>query len=190
MIKFKRVLDYLDLSDFDTLLLTSKQAVYFLDEINSQWRDKKILAVGKQTARVCKELGAKDIYNPKEFYAESLANDILNRFKDAKILYVRPRVVSFDSKAFLSNAGINIKEAILYETTCIQYENKILDEHAVIIFTSPSTIECFFKSFKWKGSYTAVVIGKSTLTKLPKHVNAFVAEEPTIASCIETAQKL
>ena len=189
MIQFKRVLDALDLESFDTLLFTSKQAIFYTNEVNSNWRKKRILAVGAKTAQIAKELGAQNIYHPKEFYGSHLAKDILKKFADAKILYIRPKVVSFDSKTFLAKEGINIDEAILYETNCLYYENRVLEDNAVIIFTSPSTIECFFKSFEWKNGYKAVVIGKSTLTKLPKIVtNVKVAKVATIASCIETAQ--
>ena len=190
MITFSRLLDSINLEPYDTLLFTSKQALYYIDEISNDWKNKQILAVGVQTAKTAKELGAKDIYHPKEFYGSVLANDIIERFADAKILYIRPKVVSFDSKSFLSSNNIAIEEAILYETTCLKHNEKKLPKDAIIIFTSPSTIECFFKNFQWQESYRAVVIGKSTLTKLPKDVNAVVANEPTINACIERAQNL
>ena len=190
MITFRRTLDDIDLSSYDTLLFTSKQALFFIDEISNNWQSKQILAVGAQTAKTAKELGAQNIYYPKEFYGSILAEDIVKHFAKAKILYVRPKVVSFDSKKFLEKHKIDISEIILYETNCLFYKEKELDDNAIIVFTSPSTIECFFKNFHWKESYKAVVIGKSTLTKLPKNINATVAKEPTIASCIKTAQNL
>ena len=187
MIEFKRVLNSIDLSRYDTLMFTSKQAIYFTEEINKSWRDKYILAVGAVTAKVAKELGAKEIYHPKEFYGETLANDIVKNFKDRKILYIRPKIISFDSKNFLKKYDINIEEKILYETLCVNYNNKYLEKESIIIFTSPSTIECFFKNFEWDSSFRAVVIGKSTLSKLPNKINAYVANEATISSCIEKA---
>ncbi len=190
MITFSRLLDSINLEPYDTLLFTSKQALYYTNEISSDWKNKQILAVGAQTAKTAKELGAKDIYYPKEFYGLVLAKDILERFSNAKILYIRPKVVSFDSKSFLSSNNIAIDEAILYETTCVQYKEKKLPKDAIIIFTSPSTIECFFKNFQWQESYRAVVIGKSTLAKLPDGVDAAVAKEPTITSCIKRAHDL
>jgi len=190
MIKFKRLKDSLNLEKFDSLIFTSKQAITFTDEINKEWKSKKILAVGKATANLAKKLGAKDIYYPKEFYGESLANDIVKNFKNLKMLYIRPKVVSFDSASFLKSSGIDIEEEILYETNCIEYKDKKLPKESIIIFTSPSTIDCFFKSFKWDSSFIAIVIGKSTLKNLPKNIKAFVANEPTIASCIEKAKEI
>ena len=190
MIKFNRVKDSLDLSNFDTLIFTSKQAVVFTDEISQNWQDKEILAVGPATAKKAKELGAKSIYFPKKFYGETLAQDIIDKFKDKKILYIRPKVVSFDSRAFLQKSGIDIKEEIIYETLCVEYTNIDLEQNSIIIFTSPSTIECFFKNFKWDSSFKAVVIGKSTLKNLPQNIDAFVAKEPTISACVQKAKEL
>ncbi len=190
MIEFTRLKKSIDLSDVDTILFTSKQAIIYTNEISNDWQSKKILAVGSATAKIAKELGAKNIYHPKEFYGEVLANDILTKFSSNKIVYIRPKVVSFDSKSFLSKEGIYIKEEILYETTCKKHTNKELEDGAVVIFTSPSTIECFFKSFNWDSSYKAVVIGKSTLRNLPKNVTAFVSEEATIDSCVKKAQEI
>ena len=190
MIKFTRLKDSIDLSSVDTLLFTSKQAIIYTNEISKEWQNKKILAVGSATAKMAKELGATDIYHPKEFYGEVLANDILANFSNSKIAYIRPKVISFDSKAFLGKEGIDIKEEILYETTCQEYRGKVLEYGAVVIFTSPSTIECFFKSFSWDSSYKAVVIGKSTLKNLPQNVTAFVANEATITSCVDKAQEI
>lgn len=190
MIKFKRLKDSLDLKKYDSLIFTSKQAVIFTDEINKEWKSKKILAVGKATANLAQKLGAKNIYYPKEFYGESLANDIVKNFKNLKMLYLRPKVISFDSKSFLKKNGIDIEEEILYETRCIEYKNKELPKNSIIIFTSPSTIDCFFKSFNWDNSYKAIVIGKSTLNNLPKYIKAYVADEPTIDSCVEKAKEI
>ena len=190
MIEFTRLKKSIDLSDVDTILFTSKQAIIYTNEISNEWKSKKILAVGSATAKMAKELGATDIYHPKEFYGEVLANDIVAKFSDGKIVYIRPKVVSFDSKEFLSQNGIDIKEEILYETTCKEHSAKEFEKGAVVIFTSPSTIECFFKSFNWDSSYKAVVIGKSTLKNLPQNVTAFVANEATIASCVAKAQDI
>jgi len=190
IIGFKKVVDKLDFGDRDTLLFTSKQAVVYTNELNKNWKNYKILAVGKATANMAKELGAKNIYHPKEFYGRVLANDIINSFSNSKILYIRPKVVSFDSKDFLSKHNIDIKEVVIYETNCITYKNIKLKKDSVIIFTSPSTIKCFFKSFKWDESFTAVVIGKSTLEHIPEGINVVVSNEATIPSCIKTAKSV
>ena len=190
MIEFKLKAKELDLKWCDAILFTSKQAIVFADKLNSSWKDKKIIAVGPATKEMAIKLGAKDVYYPKEYYGEVLANDILKYFSNKKILYIRPKVVSFDSYNFLKRHNIDIKEAIIYETVCKEYKSKVLEKNSIIIFTSPSTINCFFKSFKWDNSFIAVVIGKSTLKNLPKGVKAVVADTPTIDSCIKKAKSV
>jgi uroporphyrinogen-III synthase len=190
MIKFNLIANSLDLEKYDALIFTSKQAVVFANSLNRNWIYKKILAVGKATAKIAKELGAKDVYNPQKFYGKTLANDIIKHFKNYKLLYIRPKVVAFDTKSFLQKEGIDIKEKIIYETVCNKPQIKSLEKNSIIIFTSPSTIECFFKTFNWDSSFKAVVIGKTTLENLPKNIKVYVAKEQTISSCVERAKEI
>ncbi len=190
MIEFKRVVNSLDLDGFDAIIFTSKQAIKVTNQLTKDWKDKKILAVGSATAKMAKELGAKDIYNPKEFYGKALAKDIIKHFSNLKMIYLRPKKIAFDSVTFLQQNGLNVLQKVIYETKCIKYKNKELDKNAIIIFTSPSTIECFFNNFKWDKSFKAVVIGKTTLSALDNNIDVYIADEPTINSCVKKAQEL
>jgi len=190
MIKFELIKDKIDYKGCDTLIFTSKQAIYYTQELDKEWIKYPVIAIGEVTKKVAQSFGANVIYQPKNYYGKELANGVLKHFKDKKLLYIRPQVISFDSKNYLASQGVWIKEEIIYKTSCINYTDKKLQKDAIIIFTSPSTIECFFKSFKWDNSYTAVVIGKSTLSNLPKSVKAVVANTPTIDSCIKKAKSL
>ena len=191
MIRFQKVANSLEIEGFDTLLFSSKQAVVFTNELNPNWKEKFIIAVGPATKKQALELGAKNIYYPKEFYGQTLAQDIIEKFKDRTILYPRPNVVSFNHKAYLEQYGITIEEKVIYKTLCKEYNNKTLEPNSVIIFTSPSTIECFFKNFRWDKTFQAIVIGKTTLKNIPKEVEkVFVAKEPTIAACVVKAKEI
>ena len=190
MIEFKLIASKLDLSWCDTILFSSKQAVLFADELNKEWKNKNIVAVGPATKEMAIKLGASDVYYPKEYYGEVLAKDILKYFKDRKILYIRPKVVSFDSYKYLKKEGVDVKEAIIYETLCKSYKDIKLEKNSTIIFTSPSTIDCFFKNFEWNDSFKAVVIGKKTLNNLPNNINVAIADTQTIKSCIKKAKSL
>jgi len=191
MIQFKTVADHIDFSQCDTLMFTSKQAVVTADKIDKRWKEYPCIAIGGATKQQIESLGGEVIYHPKSFYGEALSQDIENYFSERKILYLRPREISFDSKGFLEKAGIDLQEQVIYETGCISYEKREKPvENAVIIFTSPSTIHCFLKNFKWDKSYTAVVIGKATKVHLPKNARYVVAVEPLISACIEKAKLL
>ena len=192
MIEFKRVANKIDFRGVDTLMFTSKQAVVSASSIDKRWREFDSIAIGGATKAKIEELGGRVIFSPKNFYGETLAKDILERFRDRKILYLRPRVISFDSKSFLEKNGVSIKEQIIYETTCKSYSKDFQPKKgATIIFTSPSTIRCFFKNFEWDSSYSAVIIGKATKKELPEIVKkVYVSEKPLIDYCIKKAEKI
>jgi uroporphyrinogen-III synthase len=191
MITFSITTKYIDFSKADTLLFTSKQAVITADSIDENWKKYPCIAIGPATKKQIETLGGKVIYFPKDFYGESLSADIAQFFSDKKLLYLRPKEISFDSKGFLGKVGIDLEEQIIYETSCIAYtEEQRPAKNAIIIFTSPSTIHCFLKNFLWDESYTAVVIGKATKVHLPKNANFVVADEPSIVACMKKAQEI
>jgi uroporphyrinogen-III synthase len=191
IIQFRLVAKMIDLSSCDTLMFTSKQAVLSAENINPKWKDIPCLAIGTATAKQIENLGGKVLYQPSSFYGESLSQDIIEKFHDRKILYLRPKEISFDSKTFLVKHTIPLEEQIIYETQCRQYTSREKPlKDAIIIFTSPSTIRCFLKNFDWDESYTAVVIGKSTKNHLPQNVCYVVANEPTIDACIHKAHEI
>lgn len=191
MIRFSLLPSTIDFSKYDTLMFTSKQAVKSAEALNPEWKKYPCLAIGSATAKEIESLGGKVVYQPKSFYAETLSQDIIAQFHDKKILYLRPKEVSFDSKNFLAKAGIELQERIIYETSCIRYEKKEKPgKNAIIIFTSPSTIHCFLKNFEWDESYTAVVIGEATKVHLPIHARYEVADRPLIEACIIKASQI
>ena len=190
MIQFRLLTEKIDYQGCDTLMFTSKQAVASADEIDPEWKKYPAVAIGGATAMEIKRRGGKVLYHPEKFYGKHLADDIASFFSGGKILYLRPREISFDSKGFLAEKGIALKEFILYETVCRRYSiSKKPPENSVIIFTSPSTIHCFLKNFGWLESYTAVVIGEATLVHLPDSARYVIAEEPRIDACISAARQ-
>ena len=191
VIDFSITATSIDFSQSDTLIFTSKQAVVTADKIDLSWKNYPCIAIGSATKKKIEDLGGKVIYHPKSFYGESLSHDIAQFFRNKKLLYLRPKEISFDSKGFLKKEGIVLHEQIIYETSCIKYtlEEKP-SKDAIIIFTSPSTIHCFLKNFVWDESYVAVVIGKATKVHLPVSANYVVAATPLIASCIEKAKEI
>ena len=191
MISFSIMEQTLNFEGYELLMFTSKQAVISADKLNQNWKKIPCLAIGSATAKQIEALGGTVYYQPKSFYGEILSHDIVSKFKEKKILYLRPKEVSFDSKAFLRKEGIGLDEKIIYETNCIQYAKKDQPEkHAIIIFTSPSTIHCFLKNFEWDESYVAVVIGEATKKYLPSYARYEVADTPLIDACITKATQV
>jgi uroporphyrinogen-III synthase len=191
MISFETVAKSIDFSSIDTLMFTSKQAVVTADTLDKGWRKFPSIAIGGATKKKIEELGGEVVYHPKAFYAKSLAEDIKSFFTDKNLLYLRPKEVSFDSKGYLAKSGIVLNEQIIYQTSCVGYtEEKKPPKNSIIIFTSPSTIHCFFKNFEWDGSYRAVLIGHATKEHLPEGCAYEVADVPLIDSCIAKAKEM
>lgn len=191
MIDFSLIEEELVLDAYDLLMFTSKQAVKSVEALNQNWKKIPSLAIGASTAAEIKRLGGTVLYQPRSFYGKSLSKDIIEKFSDKKILYLRPKVLSFDSKNFLAQAGIELHEKIIYETFCIKYTKESTPEkNAIIIFTSPSTIHCFLENFEWDFSYTAIVIGEATKEHLPDNVVYEVADKPQIDACISKAKEI
>ena len=190
MITFSLLTQNIELSKCDMLMFTSKQAVLSAESINPLWKEIPCLAIGDATAKQIESLGGTVYHKPKIFYAKSLSDDIIKKFKDKNITYLRPKEVSFDSKHFLAQENILLNEQVIYETTCISYEKKYAPQkNAIIIFTSPSTVKCFFNNFSWDKSYIAIVIGEATKKHLQEEVHMYVADVATIEACILKAKE-
>jgi len=82
--------------------------------------------------------------------------------------------------------GYNIDEAVVYESVCSKeiLAFRVQDE-ATLIFTSPSSVNCFLKNNRFKSSHTIIVIGKSTANALPKDVEYSISKKTTIESCLD-----
>ncbi len=190
MIEFSQIAQDINFSICDTLMFTSKQAVLTINNIDKRWKNIPSIAIGRATKTQIEQLGGEVIYQPKHFYGEELAKDIEIFFANRKILYIRPKTISFDSKAYLMKKNILLNEKIIYETNCIKYNiDSKPPKSSIIIFTSPSTIKCFLENFEWSDSYMAIVIGNATKVHLPPNSKYLVADEPLISSCIKKAYK-
>jgi len=191
MIRFELVADRLELEGVDTLVFTSKQAVESAEAIDPSWKRLPAIAIGPATAARIRRLGGEVLHQPANFYGQSLARDLAELFHGRKLLYLRPEKVSFDSRAFLARAGIELREQVIYRTSCRRYRpDEAPPPGAVIVFTSPSTIHCFLENFPWLESYRAVVIGEATREHLPEGCRYAVARTPSIDACVSRAEEL
>ncbi len=191
MISFTQCADAICYEGYDYLLFTSKEAVRTAYTIEPQCKTVPAIAIGEATRKEIEKRGGRVGHVPVNYYAKELAEDIKELFANARILYLRPKTVSYDIKAALAGEGIELGEQVIYETGCVEYvpEDKP-EEGSIIIFTSPSTIRCFLDNFGWDASYTAVVIGEATKAHLPEGTRCFVASEPMIDTCVEKALEL
>ncbi len=192
MIEFVTYKQEIDFSPFDALIFTSKQGVKALDEITSgRWREIPAAAIGKMTADEIKKRGGEVIFIASKAYGDTLAKELAGKFGSYKWLYPRPKVVASKIAQDLRSAGVKVEERVVYETVCKSHAKEDAPENgAVLIFTSPSIVNCFLQNFDWSESYTAVAIGKKTALAFPKNIEPLISPSQSIEDTLEFAKRV
>jgi uroporphyrinogen-III synthase len=191
MIEFETSATKIDFQNIDLLLFTSKQAVIAVDSIDKEWHKIPSIAIGSGTKNTILELGGNVKYEASKSYGDELAKEIIEKFQNTKILYLRPETISSNITKILLDANINILEQIIYKTKCIKYYiSQKPPKNSIIITTSPSILNCFMQNFGWCESYIGVAIGKTTANAFSSDMHFVISNTPTISSCIEKANEL
>ncbi len=181
----------IDFEEVDYLILTSKQAVKALEQYQKKkFIDKKALCISKATAAAYEALGGEVLQTGKG-YGDTLSDAIRSYPKETRWLYLRAEVVASNFAKELRDEGYDIKEAIVYKSEC---SKEILEaevpKEAVLIFTSPSSINCYLQTHTLYPSQKIIVIGKTTAKALPEGIKPILSPDTTIKSCIQIAKKL
>ena len=185
-LQIKLLKPQIDFFKYDYIIVTSKQTSKALKQyIKSEYVDKPALCVSVASAQSYEELGAK-VLDIGGGYGDNLVDKIKSYSKETKWLYLRAKVVASDFVSICQKDGYNVDEIVVYESECSQeiLDVKVEDE-ATLIFTSPSSLNCFLKNSTLKESHTIIVIGKTTAKALPKDLKYTISKETTIASCLE-----
>ncbi|MDA3945148.1 MAG: uroporphyrinogen-III synthase [Helicobacteraceae bacterium] len=181
----------IDFSGYAALIFTSKNAISALNDIDPQWRRLPAYVIAPQTAKMVKELGGKLAFVGHKKQGDEFALELLEQLSNKKVLYVRGKKVVSDLVNILRSNHINCEEAIVYETVCKKHDhNVILPKGSTIIFSSPSTIACFFENYSWDESFKAVSIGKTTAKYFPENISPVIADTTSLESCVKTAIEL
>ena len=181
----------IDFSKYDYLIVTSKQTSEALKQYETQsYIQKKALCVSVASAASYESLGG-TILDIGGGYGDNLVDKIKSYPKDTKWLYLRAKIVASDFVEVCKNDGFNIDEVIVYESDC---SSEILDvkvkDESILIFTSPSSLNCFLKTHEISNKSKVIVIGKTTAKAVPKDTEYILSYETTIDSCMEIASKL
>ena len=178
----------IDFSLYDGIIVTSKEAAVALKFYTPDWNALKVICVGESTAKVMKELGACNIE-----LADGYGMGILEVLSphEGKWLYLRPKMIASSWPAYARESGIELDEVIIYETTCNEEIKEIkIAPNGVLIFTSPSSVECFNKKADILPTHDVIVIGKTTQKALPKGVESLLSDQTTIMSCVDMARQI
>ena len=191
VIKIDTIKVEFDFSKYDAIIFTSKNAIHSLNSYNKEWITKPVYAIAPQTAKVASNLGAKIKFVSKEKHGDEFAQELVPLLKNKKVLYIRGSKVVTNLVETLNSNGAICDEAIVYQTVCVEFKKRIkLPKNSVIIFSSPSTIECFLKNAQWDESYKAVSIGHTTERYFPPYITPYVSETTSLDSCVKKAIEL
>lgn len=180
-----------DFSNYDALLFTSKNAIYALDSMDKSWKKKPAYVIAPQTAKIVRHLGGNLKFVGKEKHGNQFALEIVKKFKHQKVLYIRATKIVSDLANILNTNDMTCDELIVYQTVCKQFDEKVkLPKNSTIIFSSPSTIECFFKNISWDESFKAISIGNTTAQYFPKNIIPVIADTTSLNSCVKKAIEL
>lgn len=180
-----------NLREYDFLIFTSKNGVKAVNHYTDAWKNIPSLAIGKATAKVIEELGGRVAYVAKSFYGEDFIQEIAQQFgQENRFLYLRAKTVVTEMTVLAKRFNIMVDEAVVYETLCVECQNlQAPPKGSTIIFSSPSTIRCFFRCFTWDSSYKAVAIGKKTAAHLPQNIPFRLYEQKSLQEIVAILQK-
>lgn len=178
-----------DLKRYDALVFTSKNGVKAINSFNQDWKNIPSYAIAQKTANTIMKLGGVVDFIGNSGHGNDFAYELNNVLKDKKVLYVKALKTVSNLPNILKENGIFLDEIIAYKTSC-KKSNIILEENSIFIFTSPSSVECFFKQYSWKNSYKAIVIGKTTAEFLPSNINYEISSQTSVEECIKLAKQL
>ncbi len=189
-IKFLKPLKMKKVSEYDALVFSSKNGVEALENIDKSWKTIPSYSIGSGTSGVLKNLGANLVYSANSSYGDDFAREITQMLKGKRVLFCRAKVVTSSLNQILLDAGVLLDELIIYETVCGNCDDLVAPPlNSTIIFSSPSTIKCFFKCFNWSESYRAIVIGTKTASYMPKNIVYDMSDEQNINSCVKLAKQ-
>jgi len=192
MIDISYIQQDINFSEYDAIVFTSRNAIKSLDRFGEDWKNIPSFVIAPETAKTLKSLGGTVAYVGHSGHGNDFAQEINEKLHGKKVLYACGKKVVSNLYDILNNSGVICHRAVVYETVCKHYEEKIvLPKNSVIIFSSPSTLACFFKNISdWDESYKAVSIGKTTAQYFPNHIQPFISETTSLESCVQKAQEL
>ncbi|MCK9371783.1 MAG: uroporphyrinogen-III synthase [Sulfuricurvum sp.] len=190
ILKIRFLTPDIDFSAYHGLVFTSKQAVKSLEPYSESWKRLPCMCVSEATAIAVRNAGGDDI-RMADGYGKSIPESLSLEGSGGKWLYLRPKVIASEWVETAREQGIEIDEAIMYETVC----NKEgvfspIESNGVLIFTSPSSIDCFMARYEILPDQKIVVIGKTTQKRLPKGVDATLSDSASVASCVKIARTI
>ena len=189
VIKINFLSPSLSFNGIDYLIFTSKNGVRAVSRLTDKWKKIPSLAIGKATAKEIEKSGGKIEYIAKSAYGDEFAKEITKKYQNKTFLFLRAKKIVSPIGEIFKNSTNTLIEKIVYETLCNR-PKEVLIKPSIVIFSSPSTVECFSKINSFE-NITAIAIGKKTENVLNKYTqNIYMPKKPSINECIKLAKNM
>lgn len=178
----------IDFNLYEGIIVTSKQVAEALQCYAPDWSRLKVICVGDATANALKKLGAIHV-EAADGYGMSIVDALLPH--EGKWLYLRPKIIASDWPEHAKEMGMVVDEVIIYETVCNEkFDETEIEKNGILIFTSPSSIECYSKRYQILPTQSVIVIGNTTQNALPQGIKSILSEKTSVISCVEKAREI
>lgn len=142
-----------NIPDYTAMILTSRTAIENLFRVADEMRveitaDMKYFCVSEAIALYLQKFityRKRKVFFPKG--KEKTFNDLLQKHKNEKYLFLRSNVSNSEIPEFMDKAKLNYKEAIMYRTVCSDLSDLAHVNFDIIAFFSPSGIKSLFENF-------------------------------------------
>lgn len=179
----------IDFSRYEGVVLTSKQGVEALRNYRVDWEKLRCICVSEPTAEYARKAGARDV-EAAEGYGVSIPDVFSSRKYSGRWLYLRPEKVASSWVDEARSRGFSIDEAVVYETLCNpEPMAEPIDDNGILIFTSPSGVECFLRRYPILPTHRIIVIGTTTQKALPMGIKSSLSTQTSVASAVELARQ-
>lgn len=180
----------IDFTQYEGIILTSKQAILALEKYHLDWNTLKCICVSESTAVAAREAGAVDV-ECGDGYGVSIPSVLKTKKRYGKWLYLRPKIIASEWVEYARSEGFTIDEVIVYETICNESAaNYPISEEGILIFTSPSSIRCFLQNYRIFPTQDVVVIGTTTQNALPIEVASYLSSTTSVEAAVDLARQI
>ena len=181
----------IDLSEFDALIVTSKNGINSLKFNSITLADILVFAIGKATALSCREFGFTQIYEAQNSHGSEFGAEILEKLYGKKVLFIKAKETISNLDIYFNQNGIDISVIDGYENLILKKDiSSKPKSNSILIFTSPINVRAFIQNLGWDNSYKAVAIGKATAQALKPYTDPIISKSQTIKDCVELAKSL
>lgn len=181
----------IDLSEFDALIVTSKNGINSLKFNSIILADILVFAIGKATALSCREFGFTQIYEAQNSHGSEFGAEILEKLYGKRVLFIKAKETISNLDIYFNQNGIDISVIDGYENLILKKDiSSKPKSNSILIFTSPINVRAFIQNLGWDDSYKAVAIGKATAQALKPYTDPIISKSQTIKDCVELAKSL